>query len=75
MYIGPLSEPQVDVDGGSLASGALSDFQTAANTFLGALSTAGYPLAVLSRKNSAYTLVTSAVAESTIATQRRRIRS
>lgn len=75
MYFGPLTEVQVDTDGASLTSTALSDITNNIDQFVANMSSQGYPLAVLSRKLSQATLVASHVVEAEIATQRRRIRS
>jgi hypothetical protein len=75
MYYGPLTEDQVGPDGATLVAGAVTDIENAFSDFLLVLQSDGYPLVVLSRKNSAYTLVSDVAVEATIATQRRRIRS
>lgn len=74
-YYGPLSEDQVDSDGASLTSTALSQITTAFSAFRASLNVAGYPLAVASRKDSKATIVTAQTVETEIASQRRRIRS
>lgn len=75
MYYGPLMEASVNADGATLVSGTLSAFTAAFSSFRTSLNSSGYPLSVLSRKDSAAYSVTSHAVETTIATQRRRIRS
>lgn len=74
LYYGPLSENAINSDGRTITTAALTQFNTAFNNFRSSLTTAGYPLVVLSRQEQAsYDVSTSAV-ETVIATQRRRIR-
>lgn len=74
MYWGPLMNNQVQSDGATLATTFHTELTNNFTQFLGELSAAGYPLAVLSRKLSQATLVSSWGVETTLATQRRRIR-
>jgi hypothetical protein len=74
LYYGPIAEVNVQSDGATLTTTAVSDFNTAFTNFRNSLNSAGYPLVVLSRKNQAFTLVTSHAVEQTTATQRRRLR-
>lgn len=75
MYYGPLREDQINPDGRTLLTAQVTALNTAFNAFRTSLSSAGYPLAVLSPTLSQAFLVTSSTVESVIATQRRRIRS
>jgi hypothetical protein len=75
LYYGPLMEQNIDTTGRLLLSGSQTAYQTAFTNFRNSLDTSGYPLVVVSRKNNSATAVTSHAVESTIATQRRRIRS
>lgn len=75
LYYGPIAEVNINPDGRTLASATQTAFNSAFTSFRNSLSTAGYPLVVLSRKLGTATTVTSQGVESTIATQRRRIRS
>lgn len=75
MYYGPLRETQIDTDGASLAAGQVSSIGTAFTNFRSSLATAGFPLVVISTKLASTTDVTSQAVQSTIATQRRRLRS
>lgn len=74
LYYGPLGEGAINADGRTLDGTVASDLADIFTTFRGALSTSGYPLAVLSRVLSTSTLVTAQTVEPVIATQRRRIR-
>lgn len=74
LYFGPLSEDQVQSDGATLETTAVTAIGTAFGTFRGALHGAGFDLGVISRKDSKITLVASQVVESMMATQRRRVR-
>jgi hypothetical protein len=74
MFWGPLSEGDVMTDGRTIGSANRTQFQTAVNTFLSSLSTASFPLVVISRKLSTAHLVASATVDPFVATQRRRIR-
>nr|CRY95994.1 hypothetical protein [uncultured prokaryote] len=75
LYYGPQPENYVNSDGRTLSTTAISAITATFNSFLSSLSTANYPLVVLSRKLQSATPVTVATVEATIATQRRRIRS
>jgi hypothetical protein len=68
-------EVNIDTTGRTLIPGSATAYQTAFTNFRNSLDTSGYPLVVVSRKNNSATTVTSHAVESTIATQRRRIRS
>lgn len=74
LYFGPLCENLIDGDGRTLNSGVVTQLTTAIAAFRASLNSAGYPLVVLSRKDSAAYPISAAVVESTIATQRRRLR-
>lgn len=74
MYYGPIRESDVNPDGATLTSTAIGNFDDAFTAFRGQLSAAGYPLVVLSRVLSEAFTVTQHSVETTIATQRRRIR-
>jgi hypothetical protein len=75
MYYGPLDQNSVQSTGRSLETTAKATLQSALNAFLASLTTAGFPLVIISRVGpSSHTVATAAV-ESLIATQRRRIRS
>lgn len=75
LYYGPLMENQIQTDGRNLQSTELTGIQGAFTAFRNSLDSGGYPLVVVSRKNATATTVTSSAVETTIATQRRRIRS
>lgn len=75
LYFGPLRESQIQADGATLEAGAVTALGTAFTAFRNSLSTAGFPLCVISQKNASTTAVTSQAVQTTIATQRRRIRS
>lgn len=75
LYFGPLMESQINPDGRTVAATFLTNMNTAFSNFRSSLSTSGYPLVVLSRRLSQSFPVTSSAVETTIATQRRRIRS
>lgn len=75
MYWGPLSESQVKTDGRTLDSTFQGNLQTDVGSFISSLTTAGFPLVVISRLTSSAHTVTTGSVESVIATQRRRIRS
>lgn len=74
MYYGPLLDAQINTDGRTVASNAVTALNSAFATFISTLASAGYPLAVLSRKNSVAYPVSSAAVSAIIATQRRRLR-
>jgi hypothetical protein len=75
LYFGPIMETDINPDGRTLAGTPQTGIITGFNTFRSSLAASGYPLVVLSRKMSQAFAVTSSTVESTIATQRRRIRS
>lgn len=75
LYFGPIPDNTVDADGATLDTTAHTNYENAFTAFRGSLSFLGYPLVVLSRVQSQAFLVTSQAVESTIATQRRRVRS
>lgn len=75
MYLGPLTTAQINPDGATLTTVAHGALENSIQNFLDSLTSSGYPLAVLSRKNSSSTLVSAHAVETTIATQRRRIRA
>jgi hypothetical protein len=75
MYYGPIDQNSVQSTGRALETTARTTLQSALNAFLASLTTAGFPLVIISRVGpSSHTVATAAV-ESLIATQRRRIRS
>jgi hypothetical protein len=74
MYFGPLRETQINSDGRTMDSTSLASINTVFTNFRASLVTSGYPLVVLSRVLSIATAVSSHAGETTIATQRRRIR-
>lgn len=75
LYYGPQSEANINPDGRTLATGAVTSFNTFFTNFRNSLNASGYPLVVLSRVLSEAFPVTQSACESVIATQRRRIRS
>jgi hypothetical protein len=75
MYLGPIMESDLNPDGRTLGAGNQTNFATAITAFRNSLTASGFPLVVLSRTLSQAFPVTSSLVESTIATQRRRIRS
>jgi hypothetical protein len=75
LYLGPIMEADINPDGRTLVSGSATNFGSAMSNMRTSLSGAGYPLVVLSRKTLLPTTVTSSAVETTIGTQRRRIRS
>jgi len=74
LYYGPLRETELNADGRTLTSTAQTAITLAFTNFRNSLSTSGYPLVVVSRKNSEAHTVTGHAVESVIATQRRRVR-
>lgn len=74
LYHGPLQEDQINTDGRTLAASHATLLQTAYGLFRTSLDGAGYPLVVISRKNSSATVVSSHAVQTIIATQRRRVR-
>lgn len=75
VYYGPIMEQNIQSDGATLQSSALTAFSTAFSAFKTSLSGASFTLGVASRKNSTFTSAGTLSLETTIATQRRRIRS
>lgn len=75
LYYGPIMESDINPDGATLVAGAQTAIDATFTVFANSLSSAGYPLAVLSRKLSTAYPITTHSTETTIATQRRRIRS
>lgn len=75
LYFGPLMETDIATDGASLFTGVPASLSTAMTNFRSSLATAGFPLVVISQKLASTTDVTSHAVQTTIATQRRRIRS
>ena len=74
MFWGPLAESQINSDGRTLDSTLSGQLQTQLNTFMAGLTTAGFPLVVISRIGpSSHTVATASVSP-IIATQRNRIR-
>jgi hypothetical protein len=74
LYYGPIMETNIDTDGATLVGTTPTTFKNRLTAFQSSLSGASYPLVVLSRKLSQAFAVSSVTCESTIATQRRRIR-
>lgn len=74
LYLGPIGEADINSDGATLVTASRTATITAFTNFRNSLAAAGYPLVVLSRKDSSATLVSSHDVETTIATQRRRLR-
>lgn len=75
LYFGPIRELDINTDGRTLAAASITTYGTAFTNFRNSLSAAGYPLVILSRKLGTSTTVSSQSVETTIATQRRRIRA
>ena len=75
LYFGPLMEQDLNTDGATLVSGNQTSMGTAFTNFRSSLAGAGFPLVVISQKLASTTVVTSQAVQSTIATQRRRLRS
>lgn len=75
LYFGPILEANINADGATLVPTSLTTIDTAFTNFRNSLNSAGYPLVVLSRTLQTAYPVTQHAVESTIATQRRRIRS
>lgn len=75
LYFGPLMEGNINTDGATLVAGSATALGTAFTAFRNSLSTAGFPLVVISQKLASTTRVTSQAVQTTIATQRRRLRS
>jgi hypothetical protein len=75
LYYGPIMEADIQADGASVSSASLALFATAFTNFRTSLASAGYALGVASRVTSSFTTVSTTAVETTIATQRRRIRS
>lgn len=74
MYFGPLGEPQIDTDGRTVAAAYRTLLQASFESFKTSLNNAGCEWVVISRKNNTASPVTTIAVQSTIATQRRRIR-
>jgi hypothetical protein len=74
LYYGPIMESDINVDGATVGGATVANLATAMTAFRNSLNSSGYPLNVLSRKLSQAFPVTSQSIETTIATQRRRIR-
>jgi hypothetical protein len=68
-------EVDINTDGATVASTSLTNFGTAFTQFRSNLTSSGFTLCVISRKQAIATDVTNSSVEATIATQRRRIRS
>ena len=75
IYYGPLMENDINADGATITSGSLGLFNTAFGNFKTSLSGAGFTLGVASRKASTFTSAGTLSCETTIAPQRRRIRT
>jgi hypothetical protein len=74
MYLGPIMEGDINSDGRTLTVAAQAAFNSAITAFRTSLTNQGFPLVVLSRALNQAFPVTSSAVETTIATQRRRIR-
>lgn len=75
VYYGPLMEADINSDGATLASASATAHTAAFGNFKTSLSGNGYTWCVISRSDAAAYDITTVAAESTIATQRRRLRS
>ena len=75
LYYGPLMEVDINTDGATLAGATSVALATAFTAFRSSLSSASFPLCVISQKNASTTAVSSQAVQTTIATQRRRLRS
>lgn len=75
LYFGPLREADINTDGATLVGASVTAFGTAFTAFRNSLATSGFPLCVISQKLASTTSVTSQAVQTTIGTQRRRIRS
>ena len=75
LYFGPLGEANINPDGRTLVAGSKTAITTAFTNFRASLASSGYPLVVLSRVLLDKFPVTSHTVQTTIATQRRRIRN
>lgn len=73
-YLGPLYEPDIDVDGASLAAGVVTGLTARWTAFRTSLTGSNFPLVIASRKLMQSYAVTSFRVEPVIATQRRRLR-
>ena len=74
LYYGPIMEQDINPDGATLVTARQTAITTAFTNFRNSLNSAGYPLVVLSRTLSQAFPVTAHILETTIATQRRRLR-
>ena len=74
MYIGPLSDNNLQSDGGTLNTTFAGDLSDAVQAFRDSLNFLGYPLQVLSRTLNEATPVSAHAIEAVCATQRRRLR-
>lgn len=74
LYYGPIAESDIQTDGATLDTTRATAIGTAFTAFRNSLNSSGYPLVVLSRTLSSSFDVTAHAVESSIATQRRRIR-
>lgn len=74
MYHGPLVETEINTDGRTIATATKTGLESAYNQFRTTLATNNLPWVILSRKNSSNALVGTVACQSTIATQRRRLR-
>lgn len=75
IYYGPVMESSINSDGATLTGTAIGLFTTAFTALKTSLAGASFTLGVASRKTSSFTSAGSVAVETTIATQRRRIRS
>jgi hypothetical protein len=74
VYLGPLTSADTGADGATIVGATVTLFSNAWTQFENAMGTAGFPVAVLSRKTDTAHVVSSFAVQTTIATQRRRIR-
>lgn len=74
MYVGPLSENDVNPDGRTLATVSITKWTTAINVLVASIQSIGCTFAVLSRVQKSYNVISSVNVASVVATQRRRLR-
>jgi hypothetical protein len=75
IYYGPIMEQNINTDGATVAGSGISDATTAFTNFKNSLAGANFTLGVASRKLSSFTSAGTIAVETTVATQRRRLRS
>lgn len=74
-YLGPIAAAGVGTDGATLTTSTQTNAATYMNNVLSAMSTAGFPMCVASRKLLTTTPITALAVSPTLATQRHRLRS